>query len=393
MGAPVKIRELSLHPIATERTTGTLHRHVLVSITDQEGRVGWGEMSDLSHLPLYSFDVHELELNLRDILLEKNASNLNGLEASLVGFFPDEGHMYSKAGSIRQGVMTALYDLVARARDLSVAQLLGGAVRESVEVCYPIFRMTHESQVQDAIRCLEAASQLGFGLIRFYAGESVAADQMFLDEFVRNYSDRMRVKSFDLSNRLGWRQALAITHNLGELVEPLLVESPAPRGDLDGLRMFTSHSSFPVSEHAHSVKHAWQLVTQAGVDILNVSPYVLGGFSPSLRVIALAEASGRGVLLGTTQELSVGTAAIAHLGAVAGVLNYPSDAIGPVLYKQDVVADRAGVRDGHLVIPSGPGLGVQVEPELVRELSIGWRDAFRGDVDTLINRRKTAAAT
>jgi muconate cycloisomerase len=84
-----------------------------------------------------------------------------------------------------------------------------------------------------------------------------------------------------------------------------------------------------VSEHVHGQRHAWQLLHLGAVDILNLSPYVLGGIRPTIRA-AMAEAAGASVLLGTTQELGLGTAAVAHVGAVLPALPYPADNVGPV---------------------------------------------------------------
>src|SRR5207244_5445914 len=94
---------------------------------------------------------------------------------------------------------------------------------------------------------------------------------------------------------------------------------------------FRRRSRWLVSEHANHLDHAWTLLHRGCVDILNVSPYVLGGLRASLRLIALAEAAHASVLLGTTQELDLGTAAVAHLGPVARVLEYPPDNTGPEL--------------------------------------------------------------
>src|SRR5258708_21465497 len=115
----------------------------------------------------------------------------------------------------------------------------------------------------------------------------------------------------------------------------MLVESVAPHHDLDGLVEYRRRSRWPVSEHVFHLYHGWQLLSRGCVDILNISPYLLGGVRASLRLSTLAEAARIGVLIGTTQELNLGTAAIAHLGAVARGLAYPSDSPRPPLDNPD----------------------------------------------------------
>ena len=163
----------------------------------------------------------------------------------------------------------------------------------------------------------------------------------------------------------------------------MLVESPALRGDLEGLVEYRRRSTLPVSEHVHGQRHAWQLLHLGAVDILNLSPYVLGGIRPTIRAAAMAEAAGASVLLGTTQELGLGTAAVAHVGAVLPALPYPADNVGPRLYTADVATPPVEFVDGQLVVPTGPGLGPVVDrvparaPSLERRLELRARPRRR----------------
>jgi L-alanine-DL-glutamate epimerase-like enolase superfamily enzyme len=65
--------------------------------------------------------------------------------------------------------------------------------------------------------------------------------------------------------------------------------------------------------------------------------------------------------VGTTQELSIGVAAQAMFGAVLSNLDYPSDMTGGLLYQDDVVTERVRYRDGYLLVPQGPGVGMALD--------------------------------
>jgi muconate cycloisomerase len=226
----------------------------------------------------------------------------------------------------------------------------------------------------------------GFDVIRFYVGSNHAADLAFLTAFADRFDGRVRIKSLDFSNLLGWREALQATQRLTAVVEVMLVESVALRGDLEGLAEFRRRSTLPVSEHAHGQRHAWQLVHLGAVDILNLSPYVLGGIRPTIRAAAIAEAAGASVLLGTTQELGLGTAAVAHVGAVLPALPFPSDNVGPRLYTADVATPAVEYVGGHLVVPTGPGLGPSVDPALLESLHSNGDWSFGLDLAGAVDR-------
>lgn len=382
----MRLSSINLFPIRVERETGVANEHIIVRLEADNGAVGWGEMSDLSHLPMYRFDVPQLERSLAEILIDLDPRQFNVIERRLHAFYPDEGHMYSRSGLVRQGIDLALHDLVARVEGVPVHQLLGGAVRDRVAVCYPVFRLRSEDQVEASLARVQAKLDEGFATIRFYVGSLPEADVSFMSAFADRFADRVRIKSLDFSNLLGWRQALMLTERLTAICDVMLVESVALRGDLDGLAEYRRRSRWPVSEHVHGSRHAWELLHRGSVDILNISPYVLGGLRATLRTAALADAAGASVLIGTTQELNLGTAAVAHLGAVLPALPYPADNIGPRLYTTDVVTHGVEYDHGDLIVPDGPGLGPLVDEARLETLRSDGQWSFGTDLAGALDR-------
>jgi muconate cycloisomerase len=81
-------RELDLYPVRIARETGFANEHVIVRLETDDGAVGWGEMSDLSHLPMYRFDVEQLTRSLRELVLGLDPRDLNLIERRLLAFYP-----------------------------------------------------------------------------------------------------------------------------------------------------------------------------------------------------------------------------------------------------------------------------------------------------------------
>jgi muconate cycloisomerase len=381
----MKIERVQLFPVATPRTTGIANQHVIVKI-EASGGVGWGEMSDLSHVPMYQFDITELERMLNELLRGKDGRNIAKIEDDLIRFFPDEGHMYSRSGLVRQGIDLGLHDLNARAAGVPVYHLLGGKLRDKMRVCYPVFRMRSTEEVAGNLEKVEEKLADGFDLIRVYVGANREADEAFLGEFTGRFGGRVEIKSLDFSNLLDWRRSIIAIERYQELCEYMLVESPAPRMDIEGLAQFRRRCKRPVSEHVLNIHHGWQLLEAGAVDILNVSPYLLGGLRASLRLVALAEAARASVLIGTTQELSLGTAAVAHLAAAARILDYPGDNTGPQLYTADVVKTPVQYVNSHLIVPDGPGLGIEVDEAKLQEMTAGAGWTFGTDLAGVLDR-------
>lgn len=382
----MKIGNVRLYPIATPRRTGLVNQHVIVRLEAGDGYVGWGEMSDLSHLPLYQFDLPELERSLNELLVGHDARNIANVEGITQRFFPNEGHKYSRSGLVRQGVDLAIHDLLGRVSGVPVYELLGGKLRDKIKVCYPVFRMRSTDEVEANLERVQDAVDRGFDLIRVYVGANMDADSMFLERFAERFAGDVKIKSLDFSNLLRWRDSLRAAERFGDLVDFAMVESIALESDYDGMVEFRRRGRWPVSEHVNHINHAWMMLNRGCIDILNVSPYVIGGIRPSLQIIGLAEAAQAGVLIGTTQELNLGTAAVAHLGAVARVLNYASDTTGPELYTERVVKKPVQYEHGYLLVPEGPGLGVEIDEHRLEELSAEATSAFGADLVALLDR-------
>lgn len=382
----MKIKSIRLFPVMIPRRTGIDNRHVILRLDAAGDWSGWGEMSDLSHLPLYQMDLANLEGALNDLLVGMDARDIGPIEELMERAYTVEGHKYSRSGLVRQGIDLALHDLQARRAGVPLHALLGGALRDRFKVCYPIFRMRSRAEIAPNLERIAEMAGRGFDLIRVYVGANVDVDIQFFEAFGERFGDSIRIKSIDFSNLLDWRRSLAATERYAELADWMLIESPAPEEDQDGLREFRRRSRWPISEHVNHLWHGWQLLRGGCVDILNVSPYVLGGLRPCLRAIALAEAAHASVLIGTTQELNLGTAGVAHLGAVARVLDYPADSTGPELYTADVVREPLRYVQGHLLVPDGPGLGVEVDEALLNERRTGLASTFGTDLVGLLDR-------
>jgi len=382
----MQIQRVQLFPIATPRQTGIANQHVIVKLEAGDSHVGWGEMSDLSHVPMYQFDIGELERMLNELLRGRDARNMAQIEDDLIKFFPDEGHMYSRSGLVRQGIDLALHDLNARAHGMPVYELLGGKLRDRMRVCYPIFRMRSVDEVDPNLERVAAKLQEGFDLIRVYVGSNLEADELFLGKFTERFGGRVEIKSLDFSNLLDWRRAAMALERYDELCDYMLVESGAPRNDIDGLVQLRRRSRRPISEHVLHIHHGWQLLSAGAVDILNVSPYLLGGLRACERMIALAEAARASVLIGTTQELSLGTAAVAHLAAAARVLDYPGDSTGPQLYTDDAVKAPVQYANSHLLVPEDVGLGVEPDEAKLHEMTASAEWTFGVDLAGVLDR-------
>ena len=155
------VDSVQLYPLITGRLYGEPSQHVLLKLTAEDGSEGWGEMSDVSHLPALMPDIADLERCLNVLLKGQSASQVLAMEQTMLENFPGT-RFHGKACLTRQAVSIAAYDLKAKLLELSLSDLLGGARRTRIPICYPIFRMKSKEDVADRKRLVTAQFEKGF---------------------------------------------------------------------------------------------------------------------------------------------------------------------------------------------------------------------------------------
>ena len=101
------------------------------------------------------------------------------------------------------------------------------------------------------------------------------------------------------------------------------------------------------------------------VDIFNTGPGYTG-LTSAKKVFGLAEVFGIQALLGSTVELSIGTSARAHLASAIPNIDYPCYPSGPLVYQEQICKERVLYEAGHIVVPDGPGVGVEIDEDKLR---------------------------
>lgn len=135
----------------------------------------------------------------------------------------------------------------------------------------------------------------------------------------------------------------------------VLVEQPLPKGETEAQQALKARSPLPLFADESCVAERDVKTCAAGFHGINIKLTKCGGLTPARRMAKEARALGLQVMLGSMNESSVGTAALAHLAPLADVL----DADGPLLLAEDV-ADGLILRGAAWQPAAAPGLGVRL---------------------------------
>ncbi|MFD1798089.1 mandelate racemase/muconate lactonizing enzyme family protein [Paracoccus aurantiacus] len=381
----MKISRITLTPIQTHRRTGSISSHLILQMHTDEGLTGLGEISDLDCYRMYMPDIDAVRTGIERVVLGRDPFAIEAMHAELSKYLHNyfasapSYPPFTPGSQIAAGIDMACFDIMGKAVGRPAYDFLGGKTRDHIEVCYPLFQVKAEGDYDRNLGYIDDLLAQGISRFRYYVGVDFAKDEKFLAALRDRFGDRVALKALDFQARHYWKDTLRAYDRLKQFGFEV-IESPSWREDFEGMAQIRRRIEADVSEHASSAAQAMAMIRAGAVDIFNVTVNS-GGLVPVRKLVALAELSGIKTLIGTTQELSIGTAAHAHLGASMAELGAASDPVGPLLYAEDVVKERIRFDGNRIVVPDGPGLGMELDEDALESLRaplVEWDRAAHG---------------
>lgn len=133
-----------------------------------------------------------------------------------------------------------------------------------------------------------------------------------------------------------------------------MVEQPLAKTEWDAMKELKAISPLPLFADESCVEESDVAKCADAFDGINIKLTKCGGITPALRMITEGRKLGMKVMLGSMNESTIGSAAMAHLLPLLDEI----DADGPLLLKEDV-ADGLQYDNGVMRISNAPGLGVR----------------------------------
>ena len=361
------------HNWASKMMTPIGH-HVILELLTDEGVIGWGEAPagatwGGSQMRYYG----ETPETVRHVVTDYLAPAIEGCDPLDIGVVHDlmdrviKGHPYAKAA-----VDIACYDAAGKALGVSVAALLGGRVRDGIEVAHSLGIMSLERCYAEA----EEAVAEGARTIKCKTGLDPVRDVTIVREMRRLLGD-------DIKIRVDGNEAYASVHEAVEVTlqqeeyDLLLCEQPVA-GAL-ALSRVAARIASPVmaDESAWTVDDILELNELDAAACFSCYVTKPGGLYRAREQAQLAQHFGMYCDIGGSIETGIGNAANLQLGASLNIATLPSvcpvsqpqGSSGPkmagVYYLDDLITTAFEFKDGAVMVPDGPGLGIEVDREKI----------------------------
>ena len=261
---------------------------------------------------------------------------------------------------------TALLDAHARRLNVPLSDLLGGRVRDTLPVAWTLASGDTAKDIAEAEHMLEIRRHRIFKLKIGLRG--VDADVAHVLAVKRALGERANVR-VDVNQ--AWNESDAV-RGIARLeaggVD--LIEQPVKAHHTAMLARLTRRFDVAImaDEALHGPVDALALARMEAADVYAVKIAQSGGLLPALEVAAVAQLAGIGLYGGTMLEGGIGTAATAHVCSTFADLAWDTELFGPLLLTEEVLREPLVYRDFELQVPTGPGLGVEVDMDKLRSL-------------------------
>jgi L-alanine-DL-glutamate epimerase-like enolase superfamily enzyme len=344
-------------PFKTAHSTKDIQRSLVVVVHARDGCYGIGNVDPSPGYSKESVDAHFACVRDRfgPALLGLPAANVHRLLAVLDAL--DPAHLDAKAA-----IEMACLDLMARRAGLPLATLLGGTVREEIRFNAWIGMLEPAAAAREAAHWMNA----GFRSCKVKVGGDVATDCARVRAVRQAAGPQFAIRA-DGNEGYSEADAIAFVEQSAD-VGLQLYEQPIPGDDLAAMARVRARANavdVPLMADEAVLDHASLIaIIRAGAaDIVKVKVMKQGGLLATRRMIATAEAAGLPCVIGHGFGLGVCTTAEMIVAATATNVLDGVECVGPLKTRDDIVTTRLELSNGWLPVPTGHGLGVELDRE------------------------------
>ncbi|MET0235017.1 MAG: glucarate dehydratase family protein [Kibdelosporangium sp.] len=392
----MKITEIVLTPVAFRDppllNSAGVHEpwalRTIVEVHTDEGISGLGETyGDIEHIERLRTVVPSL-IGLDVFALGK----MHQLVAAALG--GQTGHdthgltgQFSAPGTVDRVYSpfeVACLDIQGRAIGRPVVDLLGGKVRETVPYsAYLFYKWAGHpgagpdqwGEAIDPAGVVAQARQLigeyGFKSIKLKGGVFPPEQEI---EAIKALRAAFPDTPLRLDPNAAWTPATSIrvAGELDGIVEYL--EDPSP--EIEGMAEVAAYAPMPLATNmcVVSFEHLAPSVKVNAVQVILSDHHYWGGLTRSADLAMICQTFGIGLSMHSNSHLGISLAAMTHLAAATPNLTYACDTHYPWNAADDVVVPGVlSFVDGSLAVPAGPGLGVELDRDVLARLAENYR--------------------
>jgi L-alanine-DL-glutamate epimerase-like enolase superfamily enzyme len=367
-------------PYKREETSSLINRggitEVIVKLTTDDGRVGWGECTRAADTRGIASAVEAM----RPLVVGRDPWDKESIHRDLAlpalwAFQPMTGNF------AYAGIDMALWDLCGKAAGQPLYRMLGGALRETVDYFYYL----EWSDAKDIARQAKEGRKKGYGVYYLKVGIDERREEEMLEALRDGIGPEGRIR-IDVNQAWSGPQAVRLLEHWHERFRLDFCEGPVRIDPLENMLDLKRQVRAPlcVNEGLWREADAWRVIKSRCGDYLCFSPYWVGSIARFHMLAWAGHLEGWQVVKHTHGELGLAAAACQHL-----MLALPNATDGhqqtAQLMADDILTRPVPITGspkwGRI---EAPGLGVEVDEDRLRR----YHEAYlkHGEFPTYVGR-------
>jgi len=335
---------------------------IILKVHTDSNHVGWGEAD-----PLLPF-LPECAEGVPSILTKHILPSLKGMdpfnreEIHSRMNFAVEGNQFAKGA-----VDHACWDLMGKELGRPVYDLVGGKLRDRLQVMWPLGSGEPGPIAADAV----AAVEKGYGTLMVKAGMGGEKQDIARTRAVREAVGDDVHLIVDANSGWNVNGALRVIDRIKEYDIEFL-EQPVPKWDIEGMAKIARISPIPVcaDEGLSSLHDAGNLVVRDAASVFSIKLGKNGGLTNAKKVAGLAQATGRNCFVNSMIELGIAVNASKHfLVSTPNIIDIGHALMSTNRLQDDILKNPIIIKDGWTDIPTGVGLGVEMDEAKLEDYS------------------------
>jgi glucarate dehydratase len=337
----------------------------IIELETDEGLTGLGEMGGGGESAVAAFK------GLKPYLVGRDPARIEEMRFLIAN---PTASLYNNRTQLLAALEFACLDLLGQKWGVSVSELLGGRLRDCVPFAsYLFFRYPNPKDGAGEVRtpeqlianALELKREYGFTSHKLKGGVFAPGYEL---ECYRALAAQLPGDRFRFDPNAVWSAEQAIW--FGRQIEGIrndYLEDPVY--GLHGMRRVREKLRTPLATNTVVVNFE-QLaanVLDTAVDVILLDTTFWGGVRQCVKAAGVCETFQLGVAVHSSGELGIQLATMLHLGAVIPNLSFAADAHYHHLTDDVIEGGKLQYKDGAIEVPEGPGLGVQLDRERLRE--------------------------
>jgi L-alanine-DL-glutamate epimerase-like enolase superfamily enzyme len=266
---------------------------------------------------------------------------------------------------LASGVEMAFWDLIGHATRQPLYKLLGGAVREKIELAACMGIRPYAEAKAIARQYLDQ----GFSTLKTKAGRRAEEDLEMVRGIRDGVGDRLKLR-IDPNQGYAPEVAFPLARDL-EKYNLEYFEQPMPQGLIADAARLRRQTKTPIAlnESVTTPEIVLQILQLHAADVLLPDTYQCSGILGVKKVAALAEAAGVPCVFHCAHDLGLKTAAMLHVVASSPGFTLANDCTYYGL-EDDIITPMHRIERGAMEVPQGPGLGVTVDEKKVAKYRV-----------------------